>query len=156
MPRKRLWVFVFHNHVPHAKVLTIPCGSRRNYVNKSDWWEIFIRDSGFVQPHALLCGQVGIAPISINTTMINRIVPNDISFLFCDITRWGSATWNFNAASKSGWPYLENNRFREPFAIIRLLSADTHRAVAHITHNITRFKNIELTGSRANDRRKRT
>ncbi|PIQ14297.1 MAG: hypothetical protein COW70_00005, partial [Hydrogenophilales bacterium CG18_big_fil_WC_8_21_14_2_50_58_12] len=32
-----------------AKVLTIPCGSRRNYVNKSDWWEIFLRDSGFVQ-----------------------------------------------------------------------------------------------------------
>ncbi|PIQ11599.1 MAG: hypothetical protein COW70_11960, partial [Hydrogenophilales bacterium CG18_big_fil_WC_8_21_14_2_50_58_12] len=29
---------------------TIPCGSRRNYVNKSDWWEIFLRDSGFVQP----------------------------------------------------------------------------------------------------------
>ncbi len=27
-----------------------------------------------------LCGQVGNAPISINTTMINNIVPNDISF----------------------------------------------------------------------------
>jgi hypothetical protein len=47
--RKRLWKFVFHKHSPHAKVQKIPCGAEEDYVNESNRWRAFLRDSGFVQ-----------------------------------------------------------------------------------------------------------